>query len=52
MKICPMGVEVFHADGQTDMTKLTVTFRSFTEVSKKKREYGFKDVHCQITESD
>jgi hypothetical protein len=24
-----MGAELFHADGQMDMTKLTVTFRNF-----------------------
>jgi hypothetical protein len=29
MKICPMGAELFHADGQTYMTKLIVAFRSF-----------------------
>ena len=29
MKIRPMGVELFQADGQTDMTKLTVAFRNF-----------------------
>ena len=29
MKIYPVGVELFHADGQTDMTKLTVAFRNF-----------------------
>jgi hypothetical protein len=28
MKICPVGAELFHADGQTDMTKLIVTFRN------------------------
>jgi hypothetical protein len=22
MKICPVGAELFHADGQTDMTEL------------------------------
>jgi len=26
-KIRLVGAELFHADGQTDMTKLTVTFR-------------------------
>jgi len=28
MKIHPVGVELFLADGQTDMTKLIVTFRT------------------------
>jgi len=27
MKIRPVGAELFHADGQTDMTKLTVATR-------------------------
>jgi len=30
MKILPVGTELFHADGQTDMTKLIVAFRDFT----------------------
>ena len=29
MKICPVGVELFRADGQTDMMKLIVAFRNF-----------------------
>jgi hypothetical protein len=29
MKIRPMGVELLHADGQTDMTKLIVADRNF-----------------------
>ena len=31
MKIHPVGAEVFHAYGQTDMTKLVVTFRNFAK---------------------
>jgi hypothetical protein len=42
MKIRPVGAELFHADwqtdtqadGRTDMTKLTVAFRSFANASK------------------
>jgi hypothetical protein len=42
MKIRPVGAELFHADrqtdgrteGQTDMTKLTVTFRNFANAPK------------------
>jgi hypothetical protein len=30
IKIRPVGAELFHADGQTDMTKLLVAFLSFT----------------------
>jgi hypothetical protein len=29
LKIRPLGAEFFHADGQTDMTKLIVAFRNF-----------------------
>ena len=36
MKIHPMGAELFHAGGQTDMTKLIVTFRNSANASKKK----------------
>jgi len=32
--ILPVGAELFHADGQTDMTKLTVAFRNFEKASK------------------
>jgi hypothetical protein len=43
MKICPVGAQLFHADGridrgadsQTDVTKLIVAFRSFANASKK-----------------
>ena len=31
MKIRRVGAELFHADGQTDMTKLMVAFRNFTK---------------------
>jgi hypothetical protein len=30
-----VGAELFHADGRTDMTKLTVAFRSFANAPKK-----------------
>ena len=33
MKIPSVGVELFYADGQTDMTKLTVPFRNFTKAT-------------------
>jgi hypothetical protein len=29
IKTLPVGVELFHAEGQTDMTKLIVAFRNF-----------------------
>jgi hypothetical protein len=31
VKIRPVGAELFHADRQTDMTKLTVAFRNFAK---------------------
>ena len=30
----PVGAELFHADGRTDMTKLIVAFRSFAKAPK------------------
>ena len=38
MKISPMGTELFHADGRTDMTKLTVVSRNFANVPKNAEE--------------
>jgi hypothetical protein len=34
MKICSVGAELFHADGQTDMAKLIVAFRYFANAPK------------------
>jgi hypothetical protein len=31
MKIRPVGDELFHADGRTDMTKIIVAFRNFSK---------------------
>jgi hypothetical protein len=36
MKIRPVGDELFHADGQTDMTKKMVAFRNLAKAPKKK----------------
>jgi len=36
MKIRPMGGELFHADGRTDMTKLTDAFRNSVNAPKNK----------------
>ena len=36
MKIHPVGPELFHADGRTDMPKLIVAIRSFANAPKKK----------------
>jgi hypothetical protein len=37
MKIYPVGAE-YHADGQTDMTNLTVAFGNFSNAPKKRKE--------------
>jgi len=34
MKNLPVGVELFHTDGRTDMTKLIVALRSFANAIK------------------
>jgi hypothetical protein len=34
MKIRPVGAELFHEDGQTDMTKITVASRNYVNVPK------------------
>jgi hypothetical protein len=34
MKIRPVGAMLFHADGQTDLTKVIVAFRNFANVPK------------------
>ena len=38
MKIRPVGAELFHADGRTDMTKLVVALRNFANAPKKPRQ--------------
>jgi len=35
MKIRPVGAELFHVDGRTDITKLIVSFRHFANAPKK-----------------
>jgi hypothetical protein len=34
MKICPVGAELFLADGQTDTSKLVTAFRNFANAPK------------------
>jgi len=34
MKICQVGAELFHADGQTNMKKQIVVFRNFANAPK------------------
>ena len=38
MKIRPVGVESFHADRQTGMTKLIVAFRNFVQSARKMKD--------------
>jgi hypothetical protein len=38
MKINPGGADMFHVDGQTDMTKLTDAFRNFANAPKTRKE--------------
>ena len=35
MKIRTVAAELFHADRQTDMTRITIAFRSFAKAPKK-----------------
>ena len=34
MKVRPLGAEMLHVDGQTDLTKLTVGVRNFVNAPK------------------
>jgi hypothetical protein len=43
MKIRPVGAELFHEDGQTDMTKLTITFPNFANAPKHETKYRIKN---------
>jgi len=43
MKIHTEGAELFHADGQTDMTNLIVAFHSFVNALK----YDPQEVICE-----
>ena len=49
MKIHPVGAELFHAerrgDGQTDMTKLIVTFRN-SAISRKIYSFILSNLHA------
>ena len=51
MKIRSVGAELFHADGRTDMTKLTAAFRNFANASKMIRNGEFLTVcnACNVT---
>jgi hypothetical protein len=38
MKVPPLGAELFHVEGRTDVTKLAVAFRIFAKASKNGRK--------------
>jgi hypothetical protein len=41
MKIPPLGFELNHADGRTDMTKLIVIFWNFAEAPKNQTQINY-----------
>jgi hypothetical protein len=45
MEIRPVGAELFHEDGRTDTTKLTVAHHNVANASKMKR-YGKLETIC------
>ena len=49
MKLLTVAAELFHADGRTDMTKLTVAFRNFANATKDRYLISFNS--CKFTTS-
>jgi len=50
MTVRSVGAELFHVDGLTDMTKLTVTFHSFANVpSKHKINSWNRYTYCMLS---
>ena len=47
IKIRPVGVELYHADGRTDM-KLTAAFRNFAKKTNNKSVYNSSLVECSV----
>jgi len=48
MKILALTDEFFHEDRQTDMTKLTVAFRNFTNSPEKERRHRLTKEVCLL----
>ena len=47
MKIRPVGAELFHADGQTDMTRLIISSHNFANAPKNEEfEYNLQYGNC------
>jgi len=46
MNICPVETKMFHADRQTDMTKLIDAFRNFANAPKNR--LGGQEILCLI----
>jgi hypothetical protein len=46
MKIRSVGAELFHANGQTDMTKLIVAFRDFANAPNTDIEIKCEAIDC------
>ena len=49
MKIRPVGAELFHTDGRTDMKKLIVAFRNFCERAQKEMRTSCESVKMHMT---
>ena len=47
-----MGAELFHADGQTDMTKVIVAFRNFANAPKNCKNVTLNVLTFQCAKSD
>jgi hypothetical protein len=51
MKIRPVGAELFHEEGRTDMTKLTPSFRNFAKAPKNAvKKQNYQKVKLYITQ--
>ena len=43
MKISSVGAELFHAEGQTDTTKLIVAFRNYANATNTFKQFSIKE---------
>ena len=51
MKIRPVGDELIHADGRTDMTKLSVAFRNFRKLRTRLKRMSSTGMQCDRHET-